>query len=62
MAQAGAHFADLVLKAKNGEKGIISPSYVHLTADVEGGKKVSSEIGKELEYFSVRVQLGVSLF
>jgi malate dehydrogenase len=61
MAQAGAHFAELVLKAKNGEKGIISPSYVHLSADAEGGKSVQDVIGRPLEFFSARVELGVSL-
>jgi malate dehydrogenase len=59
MAYAGAEFAALVLRAVNGEKGVIAPSYVHLSADAAGGAQVKKEIGKELEYFSARVELGV---
>lgn len=61
MAFAGAQFADKAIRALKGEKGIIAPSYIHLTADEAGGKKVQSEIGKELTYFSAPVELGVSL-
>jgi malate dehydrogenase len=59
MAFAGAQFAEKVIRALKGEKGIIAPSYVHLTADGAGGKTVQSEIGKDLTYFSVPVELGV---
>lgn len=49
MAQAGARFADSVLKALNGTKGIVEPSYV-----------VSPTAAKDgLEYFSTNVELGV---
>lgn len=61
MAYAGAEFAGKVLRALKGEKGIVSPSYVNLAADGEGGKVVKGEIGEELEYFSARVELGVRL-
>lgn len=61
MAYAGAEFAEKVLRALNGEKGIVAPSFVHLSADKEGGEAVKKEIGQDLEYFSVRVQLGVCL-
>jgi len=58
---AGAKFASLVIRASKGEKGLISPSYVSLSAEPEGGKAVVKELGgKELEFFSVRVELGVS--
>ncbi|KAL7411667.1 lactate/malate dehydrogenase [Mrakia frigida] len=59
MAYAGAQFASLVIRASKGEKGLISPSYVSLSAEPEGGKAVVKELGgKELEFFSVRVELG----
>ena len=59
MAYAGAEFAAKVLRALNGEKGIIAPSYVNLAADKEGGEAVKKEIGESLEYFSANVELGV---
>lgn len=59
MAYAGAVFTESVIKAISGAKGIIVPSYVNLTAD-KGGQVVTGEIGKELAYFAVRVELGVS--
>ncbi|TDL26869.1 NAD-malate dehydrogenase [Rickenella mellea] len=58
MAYAGAEFAEKVLRAVKGEKGIIAPSFVHLSADAAGGKAVQSEIGSTLDYFSARVELG----
>ncbi|KZT03312.1 malate dehydrogenase [Laetiporus sulphureus 93-53] len=58
MAYAGADFADKVLRALKGEKGLVTPSFVHLTADKAGGEKIKKEIGKEIEYFSVPVELG----
>lgn len=59
MAQAGAEFADKVLRAAfKGESGLIAPSYVNLAADAAVGKQIQKEIGKDLEYFSVRVELG----
>jgi malate dehydrogenase len=48
MAQAGARFADSVLKALNGTKGIIEPSYVVSPVAVKDG----------IEYFSTNVELG----
>jgi len=60
MAYAGAEFASKVIKAIKGEKDIVAPSYVHLDADKEGGAAVKKEIGKELDYFSSNVQLGVN--
>jgi len=58
MAYAGAQFADMMLKALKGEKGIITPSFVHLTADKAGGDALKKELGKELDYFSAPVELG----
>lgn len=59
MAYAGADFADKVLRALKGEKGLVTPSFVHLTSDKAGGEKIKKEIGQEIEYFSVPVELGV---
>lgn len=59
MAQAGAEFADKVMRAAfKGETGLISPSYVSLTADEAAGKAIQKEIGADLAFFSVRVELG----
>jgi len=58
MAYAGAQFAEKILRAVSGEKGIVVDSYVNLDADKEGGKKIKEEIGKDLAYFSVPLELG----
>lgn len=58
MAYAGAEFAEKVIKALKGEKGIIVPSYVNLTADAEGGAKINAETKSDLTYFSAPIQLG----
>lgn len=62
MAYAGAEFATKVLRALKGEKGIVAPTYVNLTADPQGATLLIKELGKELEYFSSNVELGVSYF
>ena len=59
MAYAGAEFAIKVIKALNGQKGIIAPSFVSLTADPAGGEALKKEIGADLEYFSAPIELGV---
>jgi hypothetical protein len=61
MAYAGAEFAQKVIRALKGEKGIVAPSYVSLSADPVGGEAIQKELGKPIEYFSARVELGVSL-
>jgi len=58
MAYAGAEFASKVLRAVQGEKGIVAPTYVNLTADKEGGEALKKELGKNLDYFSSQVELG----
>ena len=60
MAYAGAEFTAKVLRAIRGEAGIVAPSFVNLEADPAGGAALKKEIGKELEYFSANVLLGVS--
>lgn len=62
MAYAGAEFASKVLRAIKGEKGIVAPSYVNLSADKAGGDILKKEIGADLEYFSAPVELGVGIF
>jgi malate dehydrogenase len=58
MAYAGAEFAGKVLRAVKGEKGIVAPSFVNLSADKAGGEVLKKELGQELEYFSSQVELG----
>ncbi|TRX91312.1 hypothetical protein FHL15_007734 [Xylaria flabelliformis] len=55
MAFAGFRFAEKVLKAAKGEKGLVEPSYVYLPG-VPGGEEIAKATG--LEYFSVPVELG----
>lgn len=62
MAYAGAEFTGKILRALKGETGIIAPSYVNLAADKSGGDALKKEIGKDLEYFSARIELGVRNF
>jgi malate dehydrogenase len=62
MAYAGAEFAFKVIRAIGGEKGIVSPSFINLAADKEGGAALKKEIGADLEYFASNVEIGVCLF
>ncbi|KAH0538728.1 hypothetical protein FGG08_004680 [Glutinoglossum americanum] len=57
MAYAGFRFAEKILKAVRGEKGIIEPTYVYLPG-VEGGAEIAKATG--VEYFSVPVELGTN--
>lgn len=59
MAYAGAEFAAKLLRAIKGEAGVVAPTFVHLSADAEGGKVIQEEIGTPLEFFSARVELSV---
>ncbi|PFH47064.1 hypothetical protein AMATHDRAFT_68493 [Amanita thiersii Skay4041] len=58
MAYAGAEFASKVIRALNGEKGIVAPTFVNLEADKEGGAALRKDIGADLEFFSSNVELG----
>ena len=49
-------FAEKLIKATKGEKGIVEPTYVYLKG-VSGGEAIYKETG--VEYFSVPVELGV---
>ncbi|KAN0079946.1 lactate/malate dehydrogenase, NAD binding domain containing protein [Tylopilus felleus] len=58
MAFAGAEFAGKIIRAIKGEKGIVVPTFVNLTADPAGGDALKKELGKDIEYFSAPVTLG----
>jgi len=58
MAYAGYRFAESILKAVKGEKGIIEPTFIYLPG-VEGGDAIAKETG--CDFFSVPVELGVSV-
>ena len=49
-------FAEKIIKAMKGEKGIVEPTYVYLPG-VTGGDAIAKETG--VDYFSVPVELGV---
>ncbi|KAI9891325.1 MAG: hypothetical protein M1814_002838 [Vezdaea aestivalis] len=55
MAYAGFRFAEKVIKAVQGQNGIVEPSYVYLPG-VPGGEAIAKATG--LDYFSVPVELG----
>ncbi|BGP27488.1 L-malate dehydrogenase [Rhodotorula toruloides] len=55
MAYAGYKFAEqLIAAAFEGKKGVVAPSYVY----VADNKDVQKEIGQDLAFFSVPVELG----
>jgi len=58
MAYAGFRFAEKLIRALNGQSGIIEPTFVYLPG-VEGGAEIAKITG--CEFFSVPVELGVSL-
>ena len=52
MAYAGAKFTDALLRGLNGEKGVVTPTFVKSPLFESQG----------IEYFSSNVELGVSIF
>ena len=60
MAYAGADFAEKLIRAVKGEQGIVAPTFVNLASDAKGGDVIKQEIGRDLDYFSAPVLLGVS--
>lgn len=52
-------FAEKLLKAVAGAKGLVEPSYVYLPG-VPGGKEIAEKTG--CDFFSVPIELGVSPF
>lgn len=57
MAYAGFRFAESVIKAMKGEKGIVEPTFVYLPG-VPGGDEIAKATG--VDFFSVPCELGVS--
>ncbi|KAL7789831.1 malate dehydrogenase, NAD-dependent [Trichoderma ceciliae] len=55
MAYAGFRFAEKLLRAVKGEKGLVEPSYVYLPG-VPGGEAIAKATG--VDFFSVPVELG----
>ncbi|KAI5803247.1 malate dehydrogenase, NAD-dependent [Geopyxis carbonaria] len=56
MAFAGFRFAESIIKAVQGEKGIVEPTFIYLPG-VTGGEEISKAVGG-LEFFAVPVELG----
>ncbi|KJR86352.1 malate dehydrogenase [Sporothrix schenckii 1099-18] len=55
MAYAGYRFAEKLLKAVKGAKGLVEPSYVYLPG-VPGGEEIAKKTG--VDFFSVPIELG----
>jgi len=55
MAYAGYRFAEKVIRAVNGEKGVTEPSFVYLPG-VSGGDAIAKATG--CDFFSVPIELG----
>ncbi|PWW80351.1 malate dehydrogenase [Tuber magnatum] len=55
MAFAGFRFAESVIKAVGGEKGIVEPCYVYLPG-VPGGDEIAKVVG--IDFFAVPIELG----
>ncbi|KAJ4391220.1 hypothetical protein N0V93_004837 [Gnomoniopsis smithogilvyi] len=55
MAYAGYRFAEKLLKAVAGAKGLVEPSYVYLPG-VPGGEEIAKKTG--CDFFSVPIELG----
>ncbi|OJJ43715.1 hypothetical protein ASPZODRAFT_145660 [Penicilliopsis zonata CBS 506.65] len=55
MAYAGYRFAESVIKAAKGEKGIIEPTFIYLPG-VVGGEEIAEATG--VQFFSTPVELG----
>ncbi|KAK1716781.1 malate dehydrogenase [Colletotrichum acutatum] len=55
MAYAGFRFAQAIIKASQGQSGIVEPAYVYLPG-LQGGEAVAHELG--VSYFAVPVTFG----
>ncbi|RHZ67476.1 hypothetical protein CDV55_107869 [Aspergillus turcosus] len=55
MAYAGFRFAECILKASQGQSGIVEPTFIYLRG-VTGGEEIANETG--VEFFSTLVELG----
>lgn len=54
-----SRFAEKLLKAVKGEKGLVEPSFVYLPG-VPGGPEIAKKTG--CDFFSVPIELGVSSY
>ncbi|GFF27011.1 malate dehydrogenase, cytoplasmic [Aspergillus udagawae] len=55
MAYAGFRFAERVIRASQGQSGIVEPTFIYLRG-VAGGEEIANETG--VEFFSTLVELG----
>lgn len=58
-ANVPSRFAEKLLKAVRGEKGLVEPSFVYLPG-VPGGPEIAKKTG--CDFFSVPIELGVSFY
>ncbi|RSL52633.1 hypothetical protein CEP53_008031 [Fusarium sp. AF-6] len=57
MAYAGFRFAQAIIKASQGQSGIVEPAYVYLPG-ITGGEAIAGELG--VDYFALPVSFGPS--
>ncbi|EEU35555.1 uncharacterized protein NECHADRAFT_55537 [Fusarium vanettenii 77-13-4] len=57
MAYAGFRFAQAIIKASQGQSGIVEPAYVYLPG-IPGGEAIAGELG--VDYFTLPVSLGLN--
>ncbi|KAF6806538.1 malate dehydrogenase [Colletotrichum sojae] len=57
MAYAGFRFAQAIIKASQGQPGVVEPVYVYLPG-IEGGDSIARELG--VDYFAVPVSFGAN--
>jgi malate dehydrogenase len=57
--RAHFRFAEAVLKALKGEKGIVQASFIHLPG-IPGGSALQNSLDG-LDYFSINIELGVCI-
>ncbi|GIJ89876.1 hypothetical protein Asppvi_008822 [Aspergillus pseudoviridinutans] len=55
MAYAGFRFAERIIRASQGQSGIVEPTFIYLRG-VTGGEEIANETG--VEFFSTLVELG----
>lgn len=55
--QTDFRFAEAVLKALKGEKGIVQPSFIYLPG-IPGGTALQNSLDG-LDYFSINIEFGV---
>lgn len=55
MAYAGFRFAQAIIRASQGETGVVEPAYVYLPG-VTGGKEIAEQLG--VDYFAVPIEFG----